>query len=277
METAIKRPPTTINMERFRNSYWRMIVVAVLACSGCVTDDNGKDVVVQVDEEFRINLNELLGTNRQLFFELESVEDEQCLNSSIDLSVIPQPDKITLNLIGIKAAVDCNPGIAPASSNINAGGINNGVYDFLIVIGNTVENEGKLTVSNTKYELNMYTTDGIIITNKVLFRIPNLTIWGYVAYDDELLVGAAPANFITDIENIAQPHQLIPGYYGNFDLQPNGEMTLKSPPLKSHHQNFMYHFGGTDEELKAILQNYRASFSNDIMKMVIYTSTGKTL
>ena len=217
-----------------------------------------------------------MGANRNLFFESESVENEPCLNSTIDIVVINQPDKITLKLNGIKTATDCNIGEGPARSTINAGSVDAGVYNLLVVVGNTVENEGKLSVNDSRYEIEMYSMDGIFITNKTLHRIPSNSLWGYIAYDDEILAGTAPDEFISDLESITETNQLVEGYYGQFEIKSTGELTLRTLPTATHYQTFSYHFNGELNDLKNLIQDHRNS-TNGVMEIVVYTSDGKIL
>ncbi|HHM20715.1 MAG TPA: hypothetical protein ENJ20_01715, partial [Bacteroidetes bacterium] len=151
------------NMRLIKKGYWILAMVVFTGWQSCVPDNKDKDVVIQVDDEYTINMVESLSNNRQLFFELESIDMEPCLNSSIDRAVVVEEGKISLFINGIVAAVDCTPGMAPATSTGNAGTLQNGIYDFVITIRNTIENRGKLIVRNDDYEINMITENGIII------------------------------------------------------------------------------------------------------------------
>jgi hypothetical protein len=254
--------------------FFSIIFVGLHSCS---LNGNDKETFVQVNEEFTIDMDELLGSPRQLIFDLQSVELEPCLNASINRTFIAQSDRLTLLINGIIPASDCNPGAAPAHGSSNVGFMPNGVYDFLVTVRNTVTNEGKLTINDHQYVINMLSSDGISISNSTLFRIPENTIWGYIAYNEANLVGNAPQAFLDELATLAQPKQLEQGYYGKFEINNNGELQLKNEPPFNHVLTFFYQFAGSDDQLKDLLENYRSGPSGTDIEMAIYTAKGKVL
>ncbi|MEO1261858.1 MAG: hypothetical protein AAFZ15_23850 [Bacteroidota bacterium] len=251
-----------------------LLGIIFLGNLGCDPGDGEKDIVTQVEDEFSINMVEALGTERQLSLELKSVELEPCLNSTIDRAVVTQSNSVTLLLNGIIPASDCNPGLAPAFSVGNAGTLQNGTYDFMVTIRNTVENGGKLIVKSDQYEINMLSSYGIIIENELMYRIPANTIWGYYAYDNQQLIGDAPASFINDLEILTTPVNLKEGYYGHFNAS-NNEIELVNPPQKNHIGYFFYRFNGSENDLASLLENHRNNNAPESIEFVVYTAEGK--
>ena len=264
-------------MKSVKLVHWLLFAFVFSVLSSCSLTGNDKDTVINVNEDFTIDMNQLLGSSRQLVFELASVEPVSCMNTSINNAVFIQNKKVTLLINNIEPASDCNPGEAAARATSHVGYLQNGDYDFFVTLRNTVTNEGKLTVSNDQFEISMTSSDGISILNDVMLRIPEETIWGYVAYDDENAVGAAPQDFINELESLTQQKQLEQGFYGYFNIATTGDLVFKTPPAFNHINSFFYEFDGEDEELINMLENYRNGSNGDNMELVIFTSNGKVL
>lgn len=244
----------------------------------CSLTGNDKETIIQVEQEFAINMYEQLGPTRQLIFELESIEIDSCLNSTIDRSVIVNTDEVNLLLNGIEPASDCNPGEAPASSVVNAGHLPKGTYNFFVTTRNIFTDEGMLTIDNDKYEINMLSSDGITFVNSTLYRIPEKIIWGYYAYDDESLVGDYPKQFQTELESMVQIAPLAKGYYGAFQIASNKDLTLlRTVPAYNHFQTFVYRYNGTEAHLEELLRGYREGQAGSHMELVIYMANGSVL
>lgn len=244
----------------------------------CSLTGGDKETIIQVEKEFSINMYEQLGTTRRLYFELESIEVDSCLNSSIDRAVIVNSKEVSLLLNGIEPASDCNPGVAPATSTVHAGYFSNGVYDFLVTTRNLFTDEGILTIDDEKYVIDMSSSEGISIVNSTLYRIPEQVIWGYYAYDDENLVGDAPKQFQTELESLVQVATLKKGYYGDFQIGSNNELVLlKATPSFNYSKTFFYKYTGSEAHLKELLKNYREGQAGNHMELVIFTSNGSVL
>jgi hypothetical protein len=254
-----------------------LFIVLLISFQSCLLDDKEKDVITEVLDEFKIEMIESLGNERHLNFEFESIEMQPCLNSSIDRTVIVNSEKVSILVDGIVPASDCNPGSAPATAKGNAGVLANRRYDFDVTLRGTVFNEGDLIVDDEKYEIRMVSTDGIVIENSVLYKIPENSIWGYVAYDDETLVGEKPAEFLEELLALVQPHALANKYYGHFRVLENEEIELKKMPTFNHITTFCYQFTGEKTYLIDLLEQYRSEPGGEQMELTIFTSDGDRL
>lgn len=264
-------------MKLFNKIHFVFLAFLALASQSCQIGNDDKEVVIQVQDEFEIEIIEALGVERQLRFNLSSIEMEPCLNNTIDRTVFVNNDAITLLINGINQATDCNPGVAPALATGNAGVLQNGIYDFNVTIRNTIENQGKMVVSDDMYEINLLNNDGIVIDETVLRRIPPNTIWGYAAFDDSNIVGNTPDAFISDVKTISQPLNLNAGYYGIFDITADNDIHLKELSDHTYHSTFLLKYNGELDELRGILENHRSSFEEENLSLVIYTATGQIL
>ena len=262
----------------FKKAVFGLSVMVVLLClQSCILEKKDKEVITEVLDEFSIEMIEQLGDTRQLIFEFESVEMEPCLNSTIDRTVVFSDNKISILLEGIVPANDCNPGLAPATSTGNAGKLNTFNYDFDITIRNTVINEGKIKVNGEKYEINLTTSDGIVIEDNILYKIPENSIWGYVGYDDETVAGSGPNDFLADLADLTKPKNLTKGQYGYFKMMDNSKISLREAPSFNHINTFFFEFIGEKTDLVSLLDFHRSSPVGANMEIVVYTSDGETL
>ncbi len=265
-----------MSMIKMRNGL-AVIMAILLIVQSCSINKDDKEVIVQVDQEFNIDLYEILGNSRQLVFNLESIELQPCLNSGINKTVIKQIDKISLHINGIEPANDCNPGSAPATAAANVGAVQNKTYDFLVSVRNTIENVGKLTVTDESYTISLLSNDGVNFQNHKLNKIPSNFIWGYYAFNNANLVGNAPFSFVNDISQISHSKQMADGYFGQFSMDAEQKLTLSTSPEYLEFETFFYKFNGNDGELVTILENYRNSNEGPYMELAIFTSDGKIL
>ncbi|HFA49044.1 MAG TPA: hypothetical protein ENJ95_08510 [Bacteroidetes bacterium] len=261
-------------MKELRKKFWLFFFAIALTGQSCSLTDNKKDTVVQVKDEFKINIIENLGSPRQLFFELESLEEQPCQNSSIDKYIVVGENKISLFIEDIQNNSDCNPGMTIAAGIANAGSLLNHPYDLLVSVRETVENEGSLFVTGKKYELSLFSDDGIQVEHAVLNKVPENFIWGYAAYDDETLGISTVANFIASLEEIAQAKQMDAGYYGHFTINENEEIEMRKQPAQNFSTPFFYEFTGSSIQLESILQQYRSLPESDQIEYAIFTSNG---
>lgn len=263
----------SLNILQFKN--WLFFSIIAISLPSCIIDNKDKDTVIQVEDEFAIKMIEQLGAPRQLNFQFESVEMEPCLNSSIDRTVIIEDSRVSILLEGIVQATDCTPGIAVATALGNAGHLSAKIYDFDVTLRNTVENTGKLRVDSEKYEINLSTSDGLVIENNILYKIPEEFIWGYYAYDDETMVGNEPESFLNELATISQTKNLTEGEYGHFKITDDQKMELKTSPDKAFFKTFYYNYTGDKADIHSLLEGYRSSPVAGYMELAIFTSEGE--
>ncbi len=253
-------------------------IILLFIFQSCSLTNGDKDVIVRIDDEFIIDMHETLGNSRLLVFEIESVENQPCLNSGIENSITVKNNQLSLFINGIEQVSDCNPGEAPASETSSAGVIQNRTYDLYITLRNTIENVGKFIVNADSYTFSIPSTNGIILRHEVLNRIPNQFIWGYVAFDDPNLVGDSPTDFISSIASYCQPKTMNTGYFGQFNIdETSQELSLTTSPSKNYVKTFFYKFTGEKEDLEQVLEAFRSGTEGANLELVVFTSDGEIL
>lgn len=260
---------------RLKSLYY-LLIISFLAFS-CNLSDDETQTIVTVDPEFSIGMFELLGTPPQFQFLLETFEEQQCLNSIIDNSIVTQNRNISLFIKEVQTTSDCTPGIAPAYGSATAGFLQPGSYEVIISLKNAVESTGMLVVSEEMYQFEVIEENGVVSSQNTLYRIPEKTIWGYVAYDDEEQVGNEPAAFINDLEEMLEPTVSSDGNYGYFDISGNDLLNLRSSPNKAFVETFYFSVPTDTKNTETLIEEYRNGEVGDAMEIKIFTWDGRTL
>ncbi len=252
------------------------LLVSFLLLSGCNIFDDGKSKVVEITPEFNVDIFEELGQVRQFQIIASSIEDQDCENYSIDSHSQRSSKSIRISLNDIVFPENCIPGNAPAKSVIPLGFLaNDNNYIFQINLKNTIFNNGMLSVTDRAYVLSMETKDGIVLMRSELLRVPQHVIWGYIGFDDAGAVADAPANFISDLENLTVPQDFEEGYYGHYSIERNNKLSFPTQLDFQHLKTFIYHFEGTDVDLENLLQSFRGSPAGPFMEIKLFNSAGE--
>ena len=252
---------------------WYAFFLALIFIGSCKLSDDEKDLIINVDDEFVLDFSESLGDIRSLVIKMESVEIQDCLNSTIDHSVVFADKKLQVYINDVVTASDCVQGEAVATSNANAGNIPIGNYEVEFDIQNTVTSIGQLEVSAEQYDFQMNSRNGLVFRHFILKRIPESTIWGYVAYDDEAAAGNKPVTFLADIASISKNTDLPYGFYGHFDLQ-SDKLQLRESPNRNFLQTFYFSFDGELDDISNLLEQYRST-SNGALELKVFTWNGE--
>jgi hypothetical protein len=243
------------------------LIVLVCLLSGSCQLEKLQDpiVITQIENEFYIDLQEYLHpTNRQLRFNIRTIKDQDCLNSSIETDYITAGRKISLSINSIVPPADCKEGMAPASTATWAGQLPDGAYNFEVALRNTVVNKGRLIVEPDRYIVNMETQEGIVFLHNNLQKIPADAFWGYVVCKEEEHEAIQQA-LTEKLAGLATPANMIyrPGYYGHFEINNNTSngrnVFLIDPPSVDFYFPIIYQLSDDIDEnrLKALLDNFK--------------------
>ena len=255
--------------------YLLLLLFTLAFLYGCPqkTDDIG-DQIVDVKEEFLIDIwEELIGDVRSFRIDLETIEEESCLNYGINYSVHMSNGNINITINDLEEPADCLPGNAPAREFVELGQWINGFFNVEINLRDAVVNEGRLTVSNDKYLLSMESEEGISLVRTRLFKVPISTIWGEVAYDDAELDNEVNA-FMADITELGQHRQYQPGYYGYFSIEQDQSLILRDASDLPFNQTFILKLDGEKDQVVSLLDQYRDSMG-DRMQIRLFTWRGE--
>ena len=244
----------------------------ILLLGSCKTDPVVGPVNIDIEDEFNVLLWEKLGDNERTFFvNLETILANSCEDAEIEYTQINQSQGIFLTVNDI-INDHCALGSFPAKANVDVGPLANTDYDVDINLKNVIPNTGKLTVTNDYYEINIDEPNGILIPNNRLYKVPENTIWGYVAYEDA--TGEVPHDdFIGELNNITTSFFATKGWYGYFEIKENNNVQVAHDLAHNYVQPFIYRYNGESNDLENLSNTFQANYPN--MAFKIFTSKGE--
>ncbi len=256
-----------------------LISVALLWCaSGCKTSEIDDPIIVpQVEKEFFLEMREQPGASpRPLRIDLRTVKVQDCVNTSIRYDLLELPSRYRLDIHGIQSPADCIPGAAQARESAVMPSAPNGLYGFDVNLRSIISNQGILKVFDDFYILEMNTEEGLVIANKQLRRIPDFTIWGYVAYSAPSM-GAVATNFVNDVSAISNVASFPPGYYGHFTIPSGGgQISINGSPADLTTRSFVHRYSGNIDDLRSLVNAYRSAHGA-LIQIKLQTITGESL
>lgn len=250
------------------------ILLLLLACEKKVQEPS--ILLADLDDEFKIGMWEVLGEEeRKLNFLLETIQEQDCENQSIKTSLSKQDNNFILNIEEITKpqAQECIPKQTTAKGTSPFGEMDGGVYELQINLKSEVINKGKLLVSQKKYEILMDSDFGFFLPNPVLHRIPEGTVWGYLAYNDQVDETIA-SEFIQRLSEFTVPANLEKGYYGHFEL--GEEFELHQKPIEEHWAAFLLRTTGQTIQIRKTINQFRNNYSDKIT-IKLWTSEGEEI
>jgi hypothetical protein len=240
---------------------------------GCKDEPTEEGVDVTIESEFNILLWESLEESSRTFnLNVETIKSESCENTLIDITPFIASNIVSINIHNIPSP-DCPSPTFTANANIEVGILNSQSYETVISLKDVIENEGTLIVEDDYYELTMNAFNGIVIPENRLYKVPQNTIWGYIASDNSN--ADSVVDFIDDIEDVTASQDYIEGYYGYFSVLNNKLTILNQDILQSSVRTFGFSYQGDNSDLINILSTYRSQYAG--VEFKIFTSTGEEL
>ncbi len=233
---------------------------------GCTVKEIDKPIIVpQVEKEFLIEMREEPGpAPRRLSFAMRTIIQQECLNTDIRHQLFSFPGRYRLNLLGLLKPSDCIPGVDYAKAQSNLEMPAEGLYNFEVLLGNTVSNEGVLDVKENTITLNLETEVGIILGNPTLRRIPEFTIWGYVGFSESSMAQVAEG-FVNEVGARAGVGNFVPGHYGHFSIpMGTGDIKITGSPSHLLLRPFVFRFAGDFDDLEGLVEAYRQQYGTQL-------------
>lgn len=258
---------------------WRHLCLSIIICFLTSCDISGlKDAIIvsEVDDEFYVDLWENLNgpTGREFVIKLESIKTQKCLNYRIDQQNVKEGNRLIINLNNIIKPLDCVQGEAPVKQDITFTDLLNGLYAFNINLKNTITNEGQLVVNDERYTLDFPKEHGIKLRRKVLWRVPENTIWGYVEYAQKADEPTA-RKFVNELSALsANADTYKSGYYGHFTINES------TPTLSVYNQpafsiSYLFVYQNNEVKIKNLIDSYRQTYGSRL-KINFYTHKGES-
>jgi hypothetical protein len=248
-----------------------LFIVLLLVSTSCNKEE--PDTQFNVSTDFLIDMKEELSpTGGTLLFEVETVNDQECLDTEIDFSFGRSETKVKLSFLDLTVPEDCVVGNAPATASVNTGDLAIINYQFEIDLREEVKSNGVLNVLGDRYIVNFTEKSGFEFPEKILLRIPRYTIWGYVNHSqtDEGLA----ADFISNLGDNSLPATLEDGYYGWFKGAGDSLTQMDNLPTEKFNSLFVFEYEGTDGVLEALLADFRSA--NENMEVALFNWEGKS-
>lgn len=250
-----------------------LFLISILLFAGVGCDKDTPDTQFNVNTDFLIDMKEDLSqTGSTLLFKAETINNQDCLDTGIDISFARNTSKVTLSFLDLIIPEDCTPGSAPATADVNAGDLAGINYQFKIDLRGEIESTGILNVLSDRYIVSFVEASGFEFPEKTLLRVPRQTIWGYVNHGED---GNETANdFISSLGEIASPTTLEEGYYGWFKGADDKVTEMADLPTERFNSLFVFEYEGDDEVLESLITDFRSE--NENVELALFNWAGKS-
>ena len=232
------------------------VVISIAACS---KGDNDPIIILSVDREFSLNLWENLQPDAApLEIHLTSILDQDCLNKTIHTTYGKIGNNLTVTIFEIIEPETCDPGNAPAVGFESIDNIGEGTYDLMIELQEVVSNTGKLFVTENDFKIEMNYETGIKWQHKVLSRVPEQALWGYISFEEESQSSIA-LDFINTLQSQGTVFDQTDGYFGHFTIENNEVTAVNKAPIDLNTRLFLQYYDGTPDMINSITDDFQAS------------------
>jgi len=237
-----------------------LVIFSILYFTGCNVDSIDEPIIIPfVEQEFIFDLWENLNTNAgpSLEIRMYTIEEGECLNTSILSSYTRDELELQLTLFEILNPENCDPGTAPAAGQEAISDIEFGLYDLKVDLQGLVTYKGQLNSTSLSYTVNMDEENGIQWLHDELFKVPNGALWGYLTYTEATSLSEAET-FLTDLEGISETSNANDGYYGHFELSEDGSiLKIDGMPEEGNQLPFLYRYQGEKMTLDEMVSELR--------------------
>ncbi|MEM9823120.1 MAG: hypothetical protein AAF985_18720 [Bacteroidota bacterium] len=254
------------------------LLLLLLTAAACNKDKEVPNEIININDDLQIIIwEDLTNEERHLTFTVETITNQNCENYQFDYSLNQFAQQINLSINQLSLQEECQPGSAPARQSIAIGELAPNNYNLELNLNNNeIVNPGRLLVSFSQYQIILDSDHGLIVPDKTLNRIPEQTIWGYIGFNDLNQESDVRIDFENSMADLVRPHSLSSGYYGQFRLSELNELTIRTEQEYREQHNFLYEFGGNEQDLIAPLENLRATYGEAI-EIKLFTAKGTIL
>jgi hypothetical protein len=253
---------------------WLYLSLLCIALTQCDNGD-GKDpiLVADVEKEFDVQLWEVLKpTERYLQLQISTIKDKDCLNYGIEQSIKQSGSNLELNINKVLPPEVCQRGIGPAKASLELKTLTQGRYNLTVNLGKVVPSKGSITITPSAFSFYMPEQYGFRLQKTTLYRIPEQTIWGYVAYSEGNK--AAADQFIQELVKISRDAGLERGYYGYFEINENNGLDFPNLNIDKPILAFARNYLDTDPKLETLIKNFRNKYPQ-VLQISLSNNLGK--
>lgn len=248
-------------------------LVAVLLFS-CESEPD--EAVNTLGSDINFSLAEYLEPGQQtLTFKFLTSQDYPCINYRIAHQVYKAAQSIHIELTGIEKADVCLDAIGPATAFVDVGSLAEGDYALTVAIGESILNQGTLSVTPEAYELSIENSEGLILENTELLRIPDHLLWVTLRYPPGQAVKNAQSELLTALASIgASEKKLSEGNYFYFEVGSSGKIRPQTSNPGMTEDAFLMEFSGDSKQLKQVLQQMNQTFG-EVVSIRMYNARGE--
>ena len=259
----------------YRIFSWVMILCISTGCNLSSLEDTV--VVPDVDDEFYLDLWEVLSPQgRFLEFRLRTIANESCLNATINHTFQQTNRELSISINEIIREEGCEAGEAPATASMRTySPLPGGYFPLFVDLRKKISSDGQLVVTSEAYNISLDDGGGVILLRPELLRIPDETIWGYIAFEDGAL-DAVAEEFVARLQSISKIHSLREGYYGYFLVNSKGTLKFSNEVAPAGSRTFTYRYDGEKEALLDLLEEYRSNYG-EALNIKIFNTLGEEL
>jgi hypothetical protein len=236
-------------------AYLCLFGICLASCH--LSDPEDEIVQIGVDEEIIVDLVQTINNGEvELGMTFVSSTPYDCGGAGYDYNLYTAQGKINIYLTSVLLPQPCAAGPTHAREHIP---IPNqpGESELTIGIGDLIQNAGSLVIDDNSFSIHFDKQHGIAISNNVMYRIPQFTIWGYVHHATEQ--EAAFEEVLTSMDPLTDPVNLTTGYYGLFNALSPSTIQVLQPGLKSGTQSFVFRFNRPLSELQSAITQLKSS------------------
>lgn len=244
------------------NRYLYAICTVLMAMTACRPLDNLEEVQFVTDPEFTVDLfdwRDPATGNPRFGLYVESRANYPCDNTRLTTQLTALGNAIELEFLGVSQTEPCDSAPAPIRQFIELGSLSDGEYEFSLRLNDVAVSKGVLTVSSGLFSLSAVESRGVDFRERVLQRIPEGIIWGFIRIPDEK-ANAAADQFLQILKPLSAEADLPPAYYGYFSVAGTGVSSSAAfLQLNPSDRFFIRRFNKVNfPALRAMADNFRA-------------------
>lgn len=253
-----------------------VILLLFVTLSACRKDNEANPIfIIDVADDFHVDMRETLNPDEGEFqFVISTIDKQACENTQLDYQLEINTSTSILSLNDLIEPGNCIQDSSVITEYVNLGNLENGEHKIQINIKDQIINEGKLKKSDDKYQLSMKSHHGIAFLHDELYRIPDQTIWGTIAYADASSQQIVD-QLLEDFGGIADFKNYSNGFYGHFTIEDEVVILPESVDYNNA-QTFIMDLEQPVAELKKIIEDYRDEYGNEL-ELSIFSWEGDQL
>jgi len=253
---------------------WSLLLVFLLLSSCSLFEDPGAELILNVDNEFSLDMREeLLPESRALRLSLLAVNEVMCDESELIMESAKNGRFINIQINEISMVGNCDSGKSFPSGEADFD-VRKILYDLEIKVKDLTSHFGTINVTGKEYSIALEDTKGLTLLTNNLKSVPSNFVWGYFQNSNEQ-VSTQVETFLraNDLEDRPLSH-LTPGFYSYFSIDDVGMINISEIPFSGSVSKFG--FDNVDlNNLKSKVTGFKSR--NPDIKFMMHFSDGTVL